>query len=89
MTRALAILLVVLEGGCYLAHERAGDAGAVARDGGHDVTLDAPPDTGARLCGCPGSPTARVCVLPLMCCPATETCEDPAHFSCTGTDPCR
>lgn len=78
MARLLWILLL---SGCYQAHERALDAGLFPADAGADAAV--------RLCGCPGAPTAHVCVLPLMCCPATETCEDPAHFNCSGHDPCR
>jgi hypothetical protein len=83
------VLVFVLTLGCYQAHERGSDASVVLVDGGTDVGIDGGTDGGGRLCGCPGSPTAHVCVLPLMCCPATQTCEDPAHFSCTGSNPCR
>ncbi len=84
------VFVFVLAAGCYQAHERGADASLVVVDGGGDGGHDAGTDTGGRPCGCPGAPTAHVCALPLMCCPATETCEDPAHFSCTGSsNPCR
>ena len=55
-----------------------------------DVTRDVPPDLrtvdpdAGTPCGCPGTPSFRRCVLPLMCCPGLGRCEDPARFRCTG-----
>ena len=82
--RLLVLLLLANVPGCYQAHLRAEgerDAGTT-----RDAAVDAQSD-GGRLCGCPGSVTARVCALPLMCCPVTRTCEDPARFNCTGSAP--
>jgi hypothetical protein len=70
--------------GCYLAHSP--ESGSL--DGGRDAgRVDAGVFDAGRPCGCPGREV--VCRLPEMCCPATETCENPASFSCTGFgDPC-
>jgi hypothetical protein len=78
IARRVPALFLALALACYAHHER----DAASGDAGAERDADA-----GRLCGCPGSPTARVCVLPLMCCPATLTCEDPASFRCTGSTP--
>ncbi len=81
--RLVGLVLVVSCAGCYQLHGRS-DGAAPDAAAARDASVDASADAG-RLCGCPGSPTAHVCVLPLMCCPTTRTCEDPAHFNCSGS----
>jgi len=100
---ARLLLALALTTGCYRAHERDSDASLVAQDGGVDGASDGGVDgasdggvdgasdggvdAAGQLCGCPGS-VRTVCILPLMCCPATETCENPAHFNCSGSNHC-
>ena len=83
---ALALILLLASiAGCYQSHGPPGPEVDAA------IVGDAVVGTGdgGRICGCPGSPTAQVCVLPRMCCPVTRTCEDPAHFNCSGSSrPC-
>lgn len=42
--------------------------------------------TSPRQCLCENEPGYQPCVLPLMCCPCTEACEDPDTFLCSCSE---
>ena len=62
----------------------AGGAGGLGAGGAGFAGADAgaPPQ-----CLCPDEPGYAPCQLPLMCCPCAPSCEDPATFNCTCSDP--
>lgn len=65
-----------------------GDGGNLALDtAARDAAADTATDVGGQRCGCRGREVR--CQLPELCCPATQTCEDPDVFVCTGaSNPC-
>jgi hypothetical protein len=74
-----ALLLTLSLAGCGASvvidgAETTGDETAPPPDAGPD----APPQ-----CLCPSAPGYAPCALPLMCCPCTAACEDPATFTCS------
>ncbi len=83
---ACAALLSLCLEACGARSQLLGERDVATVDVAMDV-LDAGGGVDGRACGCPGTSGFRVCVLPLMCCPVTRTCEDPARFNCTGSNP--
>lgn len=82
----VVITLVVGCGGRVILDGReegggGGETGGAAEDGGAGDG-GAPVDAGTQ-CRCKGQPDYAPCVLPLMCCPCADHCQDPATFNCT------
>lgn len=63
-------------GGATAGASGASSAGASTGGGGSAV------DAGTQ-CRCKGQPDYAPCVLPLMCCPCADHCQDPATFNCS------
>lgn len=62
-----------------------GDGGDGADGGGGAGGTGGAPIPATPQCLCENLPGYAACVLPLMCCPVVATCEDPAHFNCSGS----